>query len=169
MRNADAKLPKTSLPSKGALGQMPPSGQLMMQLSILSQLFSTRMNKRLAKQGFTLSQLSILSHVARHSAAQDTQTISQISDAVEVLQPAVTKTIARFEKLKLVEVAPDPNDARVRRVKITPEGGQKLGALIGEMRPDAAAWQAVWSAEEIGKMQQEVGRLNAWLDANRLD
>ena len=43
------------------------AGDIALSLGILSQLYTTRMNKLLSEHGFPLSQFSVLSHCIRQS------------------------------------------------------------------------------------------------------
>jgi DNA-binding MarR family transcriptional regulator len=68
---------------------------LALKMGIFTQLHSSRLHQLLAEFELNVSQFGILNHLARHQNAP--QRITEIARAVEVNQPAVTKTIARFE------------------------------------------------------------------------
>ena len=87
-------------------------------LSIVSQLYNGRMAKLLEPHGMTLGQFSILHHIARPKIAGDTR-ISDIAEAVLVEQPAVTKAIAKFDSMGLVELTSCPLDKRAKLVTAT--------------------------------------------------
>jgi MarR family transcriptional regulator, organic hydroperoxide resistance regulator len=53
---------------------------------------------------------------------EEGQTQSQLVNRLRVEPPTVTKTLDRLEKAGLVERQPDPDDARVSRVYLTPAG-----------------------------------------------
>jgi len=49
-------------------------------------------------------------------------TIGELAERVGVTQQAASKVIAELATLGYLEVAPDPGDARIRRVRLSPRG-----------------------------------------------
>ncbi|MGI3168258.1 MarR family winged helix-turn-helix transcriptional regulator [Pseudooceanicola sp. C21-150M6] len=70
------------------------------------------------------------------------QSVGQISAALGVSQPGVTRNLASLSKLGVIAITPAPEDARVRQVALTARGS----ALVAEAR--AGAWQRVAAAME---------------------
>ena len=110
-------------------------GECATWLAIVTQLYTARMNSLLAASGMTLAQFSILHHLANPRLAGGSR-ISDIASAVEVGQPAVTKTIAKFQIRGLVELADDPQDKRARLVRPLPKAGQVVSEIRFAMGPD---------------------------------
>ena len=142
-------------------------GESAKWLSVATQLFSTRMNKMLAPHQMTLSQFSILNHIAGLPEGQS-QRISDIADAVEVNQPAVTKVVNKFENLGLVELQADVTDQRARRVRILPKGLLEIRKIQECLAPDLERMFAAYSSEELANLTSAMKRLAQWLDGNRL-
>jgi DNA-binding MarR family transcriptional regulator len=63
--------------------------QLSSELGRMTQSYNTRLAQFLRSHDVTYPQYAVLDHIMRNGTKAET--ISQISDAVEVLQPAVTK------------------------------------------------------------------------------
>jgi hypothetical protein len=63
--------------------------QLSSELGRMTQSYNTRLAQLLRSHDVTYPQYAVLDHIMRNGTKAET--ISQISDAVEVLQPAVTK------------------------------------------------------------------------------
>ncbi|KEJ91090.1 MarR family winged helix-turn-helix transcriptional regulator [Sulfitobacter donghicola] len=136
-------------------------------LSIVSKLFGTRMSILLEPHGLTQGQFSILNHLTRQRLEGGSR-ISEIAAAVEVEQPAVTKTIAKFRNMGLVEIVGSPTDKRAKLVSPTPAAGQLLGEIYRDMGPDlfqVFGSLADGDVDELTKMLKQLGR---WLDQNRL-
>lgn len=146
-------------------------GELLMRLSIVSQLFTARMGKHLEKLGFTVAQFGILNHIARvqsEGKATAGVRILDIADAVEVHQPAVSKTVMKFAGMGLVTVAEDPEDKRSRLVLLSPAGFQALADARKSFQSDLLAWRAEWKPAEAEELVATMRRLGSWLDRNRL-
>lgn len=136
-------------------------------LSIVSKLFHTRMSVLLAPHNLTPGQFSILHHVMRQRGDSGAS-ISAIAAAVEVEQPAVTKTINKFQNLGLVAITPHPSDKRSKVVAATPLAGELLGKIYQDIGPDLAAVFKSLGEADIGAFTANLRTLAKWLDANRL-
>ncbi|KAG1650057.1 DNA replication and repair protein RecF [Nymphon striatum] len=123
--------------ARGLMKKLTPElmGECATWLAIVSQLYTTRMNTLLADHGMTLSQFSILHHLAS-PRMQGGSRISDIANAVEVGQPAVTKTIAKFQNMGLVELIDGTKDKRVRHVQPLPKAAETVSRIRQAMGPD---------------------------------
>ena len=142
-------------------------GECATWLSIVSQLYTTRMNKHLERHGLTLAQFSILHHIARPEFEGGSR-ISDIANAVEVGQPAVTKTIAKFENLGLVELVDEAQDKRAKCVKALPKAQFVVGEIRQMMGPDLFAAFSAIDDENIEIFVKSIKQLGQWLDRHRL-
>ncbi len=148
-----------------------PYGELMMRLSVMGQLFTTRMDQRLQALDLTVAQYGILNHIARVQAdglAGAGLRISDIAAAVEVQQPAVTKAVTKFENMGLVSTAVDRDDKRTRLVLLTDKGFGLLAGSRQLFREEVMAFRQLFSPEEVGRLNAGLARLTGWLDTNRL-
>lgn len=136
-------------------------------LSIVGKLFNTRMGGLLAPHGLTPSQFSILQHLTRQRLPGG-HSISQIAVAVEVEQPAVTKTINKFRNMGLVKIEPHPTDKRSRLVEVTPEADILLGSVYRDMGPDLFNVFESLNGSDIEAFAAQLRALGQWLDQNRL-
>ena len=137
-------------------------------LSIVSKLFGTRMGVLLEPHGLTPGQFSILHHITRQQLEGGSR-VSEIAAAVEVEQPAVTKTLAKFQNMGLIEMTPSTTDKRAKVVKARPEAGQLLGKIYQDIGPDLFQVFNVLDVKEIETFAQQLKTLAQWLDANRLN
>lgn len=139
----------------------------MRDMAVASHLFNSRMNQQLESEGFTLAQFYILNHLA-HQPTGISQKISDIVAAVEVLQPAVTKIINKFEVLNLVDIKGDTRDKRVKLITINSIGRQKIQQLQSVFSQDIMAWNQQWADADMQDFSNKLKKLGNWLDANRL-
>ena len=136
-------------------------------LSIVSQLYGTRMDALLEPHGLTLGQFSILHHLLRQRSRGGSR-ISDIAAAVEVGQPAVTKALAKFRNLRLVDVAENPTDRRSRIVTVRPEAVALLDNIHKDIGPELFRTFSAIDADEIERFSKALKQLGKWLDRNRL-
>ena len=136
-------------------------------LSIVSQLFGNRMGVLLEPHGLTLGQFSILHHVVRQPSDR-LHRVSDIAAAVEVGQPAVTKALAKFQVMGLVELEASAKDKRSKFVKATPSASQLLGRIYQDIGPDLGQTFAAVDGEAMAVFLEQLKKLGGWLDANRL-
>ncbi len=137
-------------------------------LTIVSKLFGTRMQVLLEPHGLTSAQFSILHHVARQGQDAGTR-ISDIAAAVEVEQPAVTKTMAKFQNMGLVEITNSKTDKRAKMVSAKPAAGILLGEVYQDIGPDLYQVFDTIGTEDIEQFTQLLKQLGQWLDANRIN
>jgi DNA-binding MarR family transcriptional regulator len=84
--------------------------QLSSELDRIIQSYNTRLAQLLRRHHVTYPQYSVLDHFMRSGTKGET--ISQISNAVEVLQPAVTKIVRKFSDRGLLQVIGTQKDRR---------------------------------------------------------
>lgn len=137
-------------------------------LTIVSKLFGTRMQILLERHDLTVGQFSILNHLMRHQGEGAGVRISDIAAAVEVEQPAVTKTVAKFQTMGLVEINSSPKDKRAKLVHVTPAAGPLLGKIYQDIGPDLMQAFSSLEPEGVGQLTQLLKQLGRWLDTNRL-
>lgn len=136
-------------------------------LSIVSKLFNTRMGVLLAPHGLTPAQFSILHHLTRQRIGGE-HSISQIAAAVEVEQPAVTKTVSKFHNLGLVEIEAHPSDKRSKLVRATPDADRLLGQIYQDIGPDLFQVFDSLGGTDIEGFAAQLKALGQWMDKNRL-
>ncbi len=134
------------------------------QLGIVSTLYSALIARLLEPHGLTYPQFTLLLHLARRGAPQR---VSDMAQAVELTQSAVTKAVQKFTALGLVEVMRDGHDGRNKPVQITPQGQAKLTEVQRAFGPAFAELLDGWSLEALERLTADLTRLSATLDAMR--
>lgn len=141
--------------------------QFATALGITTQLYSTRMSQLLSKHDLTIAQFNLLNHLLR--SAPQKHTISDLTSALEINQPGVTKIIKKMDQLGIVSVETSGSDSRKKYVSITQKGAETVQTVMMTMGPDIAAWLADWDSAEIVALTASLRKLGSWLDENRLD
>ena len=136
------------------------------QLAIVTQLYTTRMDSLLKDHKTSLSQFSLLNHLA--NSPKEQHTISELTEAMEINQPGVTKIVKKLSEEKLVSIASDANDSRKRLVSINASGYDKIKSISMGLFPDVSQWFADWEEDEIDTFSNHLSKLAQWFDSNRI-
>lgn len=135
-------------------------------LSIVSQLYSAQMSSLLEPHGLTEGQFGILNHIARQPP-DGRNRVSDIAAAVQVEQPAVTKALAKFQNMGLVELRPSTTDKRSKTVVATAKTGQLLGTIYQDIGPELHKTFSVIDPGNIEAFIKQLKQLGQWMDKNR--
>lgn len=145
----------------------PEVGEAATWLSIVSQLYASRMGALLHSHELTLQQFSILHHIARQKIG-GAMRVSDIARAVDAGQPAVTKAVAKFAAMGLVEVIENAGDKRSKLITATPAAGALIGQVHAQIGPDLHRAFSAIPAEDFPAFSGALKSLGQWLDAHRL-
>jgi DNA-binding MarR family transcriptional regulator len=139
-------------------------GQALKELAILHQLTTTRLNRALRPLGITMTHTSLLFHLMSTPAGAS---IGEIADAMEVNQPAVSKTVKTLTDRGVLTVESAPDDARRRVVRLTRAGGELLVQAMQTMHPEATLTFEPLDDDRLRSLIGLVAEVNAHLDAAR--
>ena len=138
-------------------------GQFIREFMVVHQLLATRLNRALGASSLTLTHVSFLSHLANSGGAASP---SDISRAMEVNQPAVSKTMKYLEALGAVRVDSDDADARRRLVQLTPSGQTLLDEAMRAMDPTATSALSILDDAALADLTATLSALSHHLDAD---
>ncbi|SFR00312.1 DNA-binding transcriptional regulator, MarR family [Poseidonocella sedimentorum] len=119
---------------------------LFSEIFTADQLLRSRLT-RVLPAGMEISHFSVLNQLAR---ASDEKTPAQLARSFHVTRGAMTNTLRRLESAGHVHIRPDWDDARRKRVTISPAGLQA--------RDDALAALSPLISQIIGDLGQERAR-----------
>jgi len=137
-------------PASGCGADMKHSSQKTVgqQLMLASRLYRARMAELLTEIGIFPGQEVVLQALAETEGA----TMGELSRALRVRPPTVSKTVTRLAAQGLVERHSREDDARIVLVSLTKDGRAKLERI----------------AELIGRMEEEIDDILDDKDAKRL-
>ncbi|WP_329740832.1 MarR family winged helix-turn-helix transcriptional regulator [Dyella sp. A6] len=92
------------------------------ELRVLIGKLKRRLRERMALDGITLSQLSVLSHLDREGPA----TISELARVENVRPQSMGATVAGMQAAGLLNGEPDPGDGRRHLLSLTPMAREKI-------------------------------------------
>lgn len=82
-------------------------------------------------------------------------------------QPAVTKALAKFQNMGLVELRPSTTDKRSKTVIATAKTGQLLGTIYQGIGPELHKTFSVIDPDNIEAFIKQLKQLGQWMEKNR--
>ena len=136
-------------------------GRALRDLLIVTQLASTRLSRALRSTPLSLTHVSLLSLLRR---IPDGASVSEIAAAMEVNQPAVSKSLRSLEQLGALSLERDPTDARRRVLRMTPVGHELLDRAQQAMHPEATAIFRDQSSAQLLRLVKELEALQQTIE-----
>ena len=133
------------------------------EVGIINQLSTALFEKRLP-DGVTVAQFSVLNHLIR---VKDGQTPLTLASAFQVPKTTMTHSLAGLEKRGLVEMRPNPEDGRSKRVWLTAAGRSFREAAIAALAGDAARLAPHLDLQAMLDMVPKLAEVRAALDRDR--
>jgi len=137
--------------------------QLFNEIGIIAQLSANRF-ERVLQHGMTLAQFSLLNHCVRLG---DGWTPARLAAAFQVTRGTMTSTLQKLEAKGFIRIDPDPDDARSKRVFLTPSGKQARDASLKALAPELAQLPEGFPPELAAEILPALERLRIWLDTHR--
>ncbi len=148
--------------TKGA-GTDPLLFEFFNEIGIIEQLARTRMERELPR-GLTLSQFSVLNHFVRLGGEKSPV---ELARAFQVTKGAMTNSIQKLEAKGFVEIAPDPNDGRAKKIRINDAGREAREEGIAALVDQFPLLLTAFDGSEFEKAIPFLRRLRMFLDENR--
>lgn len=139
--------------------------ELFNEINILGQLSSALLAARLP-EGLMPSHFSVLNHLVR---VRDGRTPLALAQAFQVPKTTMTHTLSGLVRHGLVEMRPNPDDGRSKRVWITSAGRALWDDTIAALGPDIAALAGRFEPERAAAALPHLRALRAIMDGMRDD
>ncbi|WP_291206815.1 MarR family transcriptional regulator [Hyphomonas sp.] len=136
---------------------------LFLEIGIISQLSGNRF-QRVMPFGLTMAQFSLLTHCLRLG---DGWTPARLAAAFQVTRGTMTNTLQKLEAKGFIRVDPDPEDARSKRVFLTPAGRAAQETALKALVPALAELPEGFPPELAAEILPALERLRNWLDTHR--
>lgn len=135
--------------------------KVLTEISIISNL-ADREFERLMPGGLTLAQFGVLNHLLRLGVQQ---TIGEIASAMTVAQPTMSSTVRKLVDKNYVELVPDTEDRRVKRVKVTRAGRTARDRAVKAVAPGLALLKEGTPGSDWNALLGELTRLRIVIDS----
>lgn len=137
--------------------------RLFNEIGIIDQLASTAF-ERVLPHALTRAQFGVLNHFVRLG---DNRTPAELADAFQVARATMTSTLSRLAEKNFVVIAPDDEDARSKRVRITKAGRAAREDAVSAALPLLSRTSAALTPAEVKRLLPKLEKLRRWLDENR--
>jgi DNA-binding MarR family transcriptional regulator len=137
--------------------------ELFNEIGIIAQLTRTIMEQRLP-DGLSQPHFTVLNHLVRLG---DGATPGQLAHAFQVPRNSMTNTLAGIEKRGLIELRPNPDDARSRHVFLTEAGRSFRERAIDSLSQDIARFAEKVPLQDIEAVIPAFAAMRKVLDENR--
>jgi len=137
--------------------------QFFNEIGIINQLGTAMFEARLPK-GVLVSHFSVLSHLIR---VQDGRTPLELARAFQVAKTTMTHTLAGLQKMGYIEMRPNPEDARSKRVWLTEEGRAFRDQAIFSLMPEFTMLATQISAQDLKALLPGLEAIRKFMDAAR--
>lgn len=134
------------------------------EIGIIDQLVGHAFSQVLPGR-ITRAQFTVLNHFVR--LGHEWQTPAQLASALQVSRPTITSTLSRLERVGLVEIDPDPDDGRGKRVSLTPEGRAMREQCIARVAATLADVERNVRADMLEQLLPLLSQLRQILDRMR--
>lgn len=137
--------------------------RFLTEIGIIEQLASARLEKVLP-DGLKVSQFIVLQHLTR---LDEEWSPARLANALQVTKGAVTNTLNRLESRGLVEIAPNPEDGRGKRVRLTEPGRDMREHCIRLVKPLLADMESALGRERFEEALPFLMETRRYLDTHR--
>lgn len=137
--------------------------RLFNEIGILSQLGRAVLEAELP-DGLISSHFGVVNHLIR---VGDGTTPLDLARAFQTPKTSMTHTLAGLEKLGMIEMRPNPDDGRSKRVWLTGKGRAMRDDTVAQMAPTFVKLSEQFPPEKVQAILPELTALRVLLDQNR--
>ncbi len=136
---------------------------LFNEVGIIEQLSRTFLEARLP-EGLIRPHFSVLNHLIR---VADGRTPLELAQAFQVPKTTMTHTLSGLTKHGLVEMRPNPDDARSKQIWLTDRGRQVREDTIKALGPDLARIEGAIGPAKVMDILPVLQEIRMFLDNDR--
>lgn len=133
------------------------------EIAIIEQLSRTLLEARLP-DGLIAPHFTVLNHLIRLG---DGRALIDMARAFQVPKTSMTHTIKGLQAHGLVEVRPNPDDGRSKRVWLTDKGRNLRDQAIADLSPDFERLATGFDVQRLQDMLPVLRDLRIFLDEDR--
>ena len=143
----------------------PDAFRVLTWIGIIEQLTRNAADRRLKGLDLTYPEFSLLVHFSHGHPPE--KTVMGIAADMQMLQPAVTKTVQKLVGKGLLKASASATDGRSKVLTLTAKGGQALQRALGAIAPALGPAFEGWSDADFAGLFGYLDRLKVPLDRMR--
>ena len=160
----DEAAPEASRPAEVTPDErLPLYFRLFNEMGIIAQLSGKVLERRLP-DGLLQPHFGVLNHLSR---VGDGRTMQSMAAAFQVPKTTMSHQVGVLARHGLVRVAPNPDDARSKRVWLTDEGRALRERVVHGFGGTIAEWSETITPDEVADLVPRLERIRRFLDADR--
>lgn len=128
---------------------------LYLRLRLASRRLLSLYEARLAASGVSMSQFGLLAGIAEEPEL----TMSRLAEKRELSPSTLTRTLRPMEEGGWLEIFPDPENGRLRRLRLTREGRARLKAAYSGWKQAQAEAAEIVSARDVERVLRATEKL----------
>ena len=137
--------------------------EIFNEVAIIEQLSRTILEARMP-DGLIAPHFAVLNHLTRLG---DGRTPIEMARAFQVPKTSMTHTLKGLELHNLIDMRPNPEDGRSKRVWLTDKGRQQRADIIAALGPDLAFLAERFDMKRLKGIKPVLTELRIFLDENR--
>jgi DNA-binding MarR family transcriptional regulator len=138
--------------------------QFFNEIGIIDQLAGS-IFERAMPRGMTRAQFTVLNHFVRLGIGEKSP--GALASALQVTRPTITSTLGRMRRAGLVDIRPDPADARAKLVSVTASGRAMREECIRAVISQASILRRIADPESLAAVLPLLRRIRRELDRAR--
>jgi DNA-binding MarR family transcriptional regulator len=138
--------------------------QFFNEIGIIDQLAGSMFERAMPK-GMTRAQFTVLNHFVRLGIGEKSP--AALASALQVTRPTITSTLGRMRRAGLVEIRPNPTDARAKLVSVTASGRAMRDECIRAVSSHAPMLGRIAAPEALAAVLPLLRRIRQELDRAR--
>lgn len=128
---------------------------LYLRLRLASRRLLSLYEARLAASGVSMSQFGLLAGIAEEPEL----TMSRLAEKRELSPSTLTRTLRPMEEASWLEIFPDPENGRLRRLRLTREGRARLKAAYSGWKQAQAEAAEIVSPRDVERVLRATEKL----------
>lgn len=137
--------------------------RLFNEIGIIDQLTGAAFRDVLPRP-LNQAMFGVLNHLVRTG---DAKSPSSLANAFQVARPSMTATLAKLERAGCIDLRPDPDDSRGKRVFLTEEGRRQREEGVKAAQSLFGSIASQMEGFDVVELADTLGRLRAILDDAR--
>ncbi len=128
---------------------------LYLRLRLASKRLLALYEARLAASGVSMSQFGLLAGIGE----EPDLTMSRLAEKRELSPSTLTRTLRPMEKVGWIELFTDPENGRIRRIRLTRDGRARLKAAYGCWKQAQAEAVGIVSPRDVERVLRATEKL----------